>query len=332
MREEWKLVPVKPTEAMIKASDFVSSRSALETWEGYLSAVPEVPKACLDKALGLMLGLLDWNRAQPQPLIAVGYEYGVVSVLLGMMPEYDGQPVGVVEVWDQGTSSLHTTVDLVGPPLAHGTKLFLQSNASEVELLKNIAESAAERLRIVEQERDTLLAKVEAQAELLRQKSNSDAPKTDVVVAGSEPAVEADLTEVAMTLQHLAVFLEDTSLKRRETLNRNPSGKYVAANIASVAKIAAGFLSKVKSAETVLSEQIRRMPPRDLPVTYALAAKALREHETVQWLGSKGHHTGFVAAAVFLEKLAEEGSFVGSRGVESSALCAASAPSEGERL
>lgn len=327
MREEWKLVPVKPTEAMIKASDFVSRRSALETWEGYLSAVPEVPKACLDNALGLMLGLLDWNRSQPQPLIAVGYEYGVVSALLGMMPEYDGQPVGVVEVWDQGTSSLHTTVDLVGPPLAHGTKLFLQSNASEVELLKNIAESAAERLRIVEQERDTLLAKVEAQAERLCQyETNHDAPRADVPVAGCDLAGETKLAEVAVTLQRVATFLEDTSLKRRETLNRNPSGMYVAANIASVAQIAAKFLPVVQSANAVVSEEIRRLSLRGDPAGYAQAAKVLREHEADQWLGSKGHHTGFVAAAVFLEKLADA-----SSGVVTSAPGAASVLSEGEQ-
>ena len=263
MRKEWKLVPVEPTEAMIKGSDFISRRSAIETWAGYLGAVPEAPKACLDNALGLMQGLLDWNRAQPQPPIAVGYEYGVATALAGMMPQYDGQPMGVVEVWNQGTSAEYTTVDLIGPPLAHGTKLYQQSNASEVDVLKNIAESAAERLRIVEQERDSLLAQVAAQAERLRQyETNPDAPKADVTVAGCEPAGETKLAEVAVTLQRVATFLEDTSLKRRETLNRNPSGRYVAANIASVAQIAARFLPDIQSANAVVSEEIRRLSLR----------------------------------------------------------------------
>lgn len=334
MRKEWKLVPVEPTEAMIKGSDFVVRRSALETWAGYLAAVPEAPKACLDNALGLMQGILDWNRAQPQPPIIPGYEYGVATALLGMMPEYDGPAMGIVEVWNEGTGAEHTTVDLVGPPIAHGTKLYLQSNASEVELLKSIAESAAERLRVVEQERDSLLAQVAAQAELLRQQSNLDAPKADVAVPGSEPAVETQLTEVAVTLQRLATFLEDTSLKRRATLNRNPSGKYVAANIASVAQIAGRLLPDVQSANVVLSEQIRRMALSGAHADYALAAKALREHEAVQWLGSKGHHTDFIAAAVFLEKLAEAGmgaAGAGSREVVASAPGAASLVSEGDQ-
>jgi hypothetical protein len=174
--------------------------------------------------------------------------------------------MGVVEVWNQGTSAEYTTVDLIGPPLAHGTKLYQQSNASEVDVLKNIAESAAERLRIVEQERDSLLAQVAAQAERLRQyETNPDAPKADVTVAGCEPAGETKLAEVAVTLQRVATFLEDTSLKRRETLNRNPSGRYVAANIASVAQIAARFIPDVQSANAVVSEEIRRLSLRGDP-------------------------------------------------------------------
>lgn len=257
MRKEWKLVPVELTEEMIKGSDFVIRRSAIETWAGYLAAVPEAPKACLDNALGLMQGLLDWNRALPQPLIAVGYEYGVAATLIGMMPEYGGQPMGVVEVWNEGTSAEYTSVDLIGPPLAHGTKLYLQSNASEVELLKTVAESSAERLRLVEQERDSLLAQVAAQAELLCQLQSS----THVAVAGDVPAMESKLTEVAVTLQRVATFLEDTSLKRRATLNRNPSGMYATANITTVSQIAGRFLPEVQSASVLLSEQIRLLSP-----------------------------------------------------------------------
>ena len=333
MRKEWKLVPVEPTEAMIKGSDFVVRRSAIETWAGYLAAVPEAPKACLDNALGLMQGILDWNRAHPQPPIMLGYEYGVVTALLGMMPQYDGPAMGVVDVCNEGTSAEYTSVDLIGPPLAHGTELYVQSNASEVELLKSIAESAAECLRVVEQERDSLLSQVAAQAELLRQQPSLDATKADVAAAGCEPAVETELSEVAVTLQRLTTFLEDTSLKRRATLNRNPSGKYVAANIASVAKIAGRFLADVQSANVVLSEQIRRLTLPGVNADYASAAKALREHEAVQWLGSKGHHTGFVAAAVYLEKLAETKGVAGagSGAVVISAPGAASVVSEDEQ-
>jgi hypothetical protein len=37
-----------------------------------------------------------------------------------------------------------------------------------------------------------------------------------------------------------------------------------------------------------------------------LAAKYLRDKESENWLGSKGHHTGYIAAAVDLERLAVE--------------------------
>ncbi|MFD1693879.1 hypothetical protein ACFSHR_27195 [Azotobacter chroococcum] len=34
----WKIVPIVPTEEMVKASDFVVRRSAFETWERMLAA------------------------------------------------------------------------------------------------------------------------------------------------------------------------------------------------------------------------------------------------------------------------------------------------------
>ncbi|MFD1693858.1 hypothetical protein ACFSHR_27075 [Azotobacter chroococcum] len=39
----WKIVPIVPTEEMVKASDFVVRRSAFETWERMLAAAPTPP-------------------------------------------------------------------------------------------------------------------------------------------------------------------------------------------------------------------------------------------------------------------------------------------------
>lgn len=60
----------------------------------------------------------------------------------------------------------------------------------------------------------------------------------------------------------------------------------------------------------------------------AQAAQALREHESSGWLGSKGHHTGVIHAAVHLETLAAQGRVVCSGGVAPSALSAAALEAE----
>ncbi|WP_177339531.1 hypothetical protein [Pseudomonas sp. Leaf58] len=61
----------------------------------------------------------------------------------------------------------------------------------------------------------------------------------------------------------------------------------------------------------------------------AQAAQALREHESSAWLGSKGHHTGIIHAAVHLETLAEKGRAAASGGVAPSAPSAAAPGAEG---
>ncbi|MDT8925239.1 hypothetical protein RBE51_20815 [Pseudomonas taiwanensis] len=55
----------------------------------------------------------------------------------------------------------------------------------------------------------------------------------------------------------------------------------------------------------------------------ARAAQALREHESSAWLGSKGHHTGIIHAAVHLETLATKGRVACSGEVAPSAPSAA---------
>lgn len=255
MRSQWMLVPVKPNEAMIKGSDFVVRRSAIETWAGYLGAVPEAPKACLEQSLGFLQSVLDWNRAKPQPPIAIGQEYSVATALLGMIPQYDGKAVAVVEVWNAGTAAECVTAELVGPPLADGTKLFLQSNASEVDLLRSVAESLAERLQAVERERDTLLAQLAAVGEGRRVVADELLERCRVAAGSSDGQLYEELAELLAT----------------------PASQPTNPAISAAQTSNAGF---------------------------AESAKALREHESKNWLGSKGHHTGFVAAAVFLEKLA----------------------------
>lgn len=282
MRSQWMLVPVKPNEAMIKGSDFVSRRSAIETWAGYLGAVPEAPKACLENSVGFLQGVLDWNRAQPQPPIAVGFEYGVATAVLGMIPQYDGKAAAVVEVRNAGTAAECVTAELIGPPLANGTKLYLQSNASEVELLTSVAASAAERLQEVERERDMLRAELASQGEGRRLVSDELLERCRIATGSFDGQLYEELTQLLAT---------PAGQPPEQTVDVNPA---VTAPQAS----SAGF-----------SE----------------SARALREHENNNWLGSKGHHTGFVAAAVFLEKLA-----AGSEQVAVSAPGAASVVSTGE--
>lgn len=61
----------------------------------------------------------------------------------------------------------------------------------------------------------------------------------------------------------------------------------------------------------------------------AQAAQALREHESSGWLGSKGHHTGVIHAAMHLETLAAQGREACSGEVAPSAPSAAAPEAEG---
>jgi hypothetical protein len=74
---------------------------------------------------------------------------------------------------------------------------------------------------------------------------------------GDQATMSARLTEVSTTLQRLMTFLSDTSLRRRATLNLNPSGRYVAATIAGIAPLAGRLLPDVEGANRMLREIIQ---------------------------------------------------------------------------